>query len=408
VEVEKTISRAVTRWGDDVSIAVIVLRNTDSSVAAYAGGAGFISEKRSEYVDLVQAVRSPGSTLKPFIYSLAFEKLIVHPETIVMDDAVQFRGYRPENADGKFLGEMTVRQALIRSRNTTAVTLLDKVGVDEFLSRLQGFGQPLHLPDGRRPGLALALGGVGVTLEQLTWLYTNFARGGALNRLRYVAYDPIQRQGQLISADAAKATADILGDVPAPPGFVKQRSLDGGRRIGFKTGTSFGFRDAWAVGFDQLHTVGDWIGRPDGGPHLGNYGATAAAPIMLQVFDALPVPAKDVIPADTDLGALSSSEELAERLKRLSGAADSVFTLPLEITFPRNGSSISAEWSSGVVELPLTVSGGKPPYRWVVSGVAQPPQIPKVSKGSIEGRGEHEVSVIDAAGSLAKSSFWLE
>jgi penicillin-binding protein 1C len=408
-QVERIVSRAARRWSDDVSIAVIVLRNRDASIAAYVGGASLISEKRSGYVDLVQAIRSPGSTLKPLIYAMAFEKLIVHPETIITDEAVDFRGYRPENADGKFLGDMSVRQALIRSRNTTAVKLLDKVGVDVFLRTLQSAGRPLQLPSSTRAGLAVGLGGVGVTLEQLAWFYSAFANGGKIHSTRYKLSDPVQELGHLISPAAACAVADILGDVPSPPGFVRQRTRDGGRRIAFKTGTSYGFRDAWAVGFDQLHTVGVWIGRPDGGPHLGAYGATAAAPIMFEAFDAVPIPERDVASMDVDVGALSSYRQLPERLTRFDRPGNAGSSPPLEITFPRDGTAIVADSTSNpTVELPLAAAGGRPPYQWILSGVVQAPQSLPVTKWTVKSRGQLEISIIDAHGAVAKSSFWLE
>ncbi len=165
----------------------------------------------------------------------------------------------------------------------------------------------------------MALGGAGVSLEQLTWFYTAFPNGGVLKALRYRPSDPNVALGQFIAPAAAHAVADILADVPAPVGYAKQLSADGGRRIGFKTGTSFGFRDAWAVGFDRLHTVGVWVGRPDGAAHLGTYGATAAAPILMQVFDQLPVPREDVGSVGADLGPLTSYRELPKRLSRFSG-----------------------------------------------------------------------------------------
>ena len=169
-------------------IAILVLRNRDSSVAAYVGGVDLSVERRG-FVDLVQAVRSPGSTLKPFIYGMAFEKLIVHPDTIVTDQPIEVAGYSPENADGRFSGDITIRQALIRSRYTTAVLLLDQLGADALLGRFRSAGRPLHLPTSdSRAGLAIALGGVGVSLEQLTWFYTVFPNGGILHALHGIVH----------------------------------------------------------------------------------------------------------------------------------------------------------------------------------------------------------------------------
>ena len=241
-QVEQISSRAIGRWGDAVNIAVIVIRNRDASVAAYLGGVDFLDRKRRGSVDLVQGIRSPGSALKPFIFAMAFEKLIVHPETIITDQPFEIAGYRPENADGQFSGDISVRQALIRSRNTTAVMLLERLGVDNFLARFQTAGRPLHLPTSdRAAGLAVALGGVGVTLEQLTWFYSALANEGVLKSLRYTPSDPVQSLGQLVTPAAARATADILADVPPPAGFARQHAADSGRRVGLRPARPTGF-----------------------------------------------------------------------------------------------------------------------------------------------------------------------
>ncbi len=409
-QVEAIASRAIGSWSDAVNIGVIVLRNRDASVAAYLGGVDLAAESRKGFVDLVQAVRSPGSALKPLIYAMAFEKLIVHPETIITDQAIEIGGYRPDNADGQFSGDISVRQALVRSRNTTAVMLLDKLGIDAFLARFRSAGRPLHLPGSdSNAGLAVALGGVGVTLEQLTWFYTIFASEGELKALRIKPSDPSQSLGQFVSPAAARATADILADVPSPAGYARQRSADGGRRIAFKTGTSYGFRDAWAIGFDQLHTVGVWVGRPDGAAHLGAYGASAAAPILMQIFDRLPVPSRDAGAGRADLGPLTTYRELPKRLTRFNELGRDGAHRRLEISFPRDGADIHVDRSAGpTVELPLMVTGGRAPYQWTLSGALQPPSPLTVSRWAIDGRGQFEISVMDATGTIATSSFWLD
>jgi penicillin-binding protein 1C len=225
-QVERIASRGVVGWDDGVNIAIVVIRNRDCSFAAYLGGVDFGADSRSGQVDLVRAVRSPGSTLKPFIYALAFEKLIVHPETIITDQPIEIAGYQPENADGHFAGDISIRQALIRSRNTIAVMLLDKVGVDVLLSRFRATGRPLVLAGSdHSAGLAVALGGVGITLEQLTWFYSALANDGKLGATRFFPFDPARPVAQLLSADAARATADVLADVAPPPGMCGRRLL---------------------------------------------------------------------------------------------------------------------------------------------------------------------------------------
>jgi penicillin-binding protein 1C len=397
------------RWSDGVSIAAMVIRNNDSSVAAYLGGTDLTANERKGFVDIVRAVRSPGSALKPFAYAMAFEKLVVHPDTIVTDKSIEIAGYRPENSDGLFAGDMSVRQALIRSRNTVAVMLLEKVGVETFLARFRSAGNPLILPRAdENAGLAVVLGGVGLTLEQLTWFYTAFANEGKLSEIRFKPSDPVTPLGNLLSASSARATADILCDVPPPPGFTRQLAQDGGRRIGFKTGTSYGFRDAWAIGFDQYHTVGVWVGRPDGAAHLGAYGATAAAPILMQIFESLPVPPHEPSVGNSELDPLASLRQLPPRLERLSGPGVAGADQSLEVLFPRNGANIRTDRPQGtMVQVPLTATGGKPPYRWTFRGQLQPETLLATTSWAVDMRGQLEVSVIDSAGRVARSSFWL-
>lgn len=408
---EAIARRAIRDWGTGVSLAAIVIRNRDGAVTGYLGGAELGSEDRKGFVDLVGAVRSPGSALKPFVYAMAFERLIVHPETVITDRPIDIDGYRPDNADGHFAGDLTVRQALIRSRNTTAVQLLDRIGIPAFLARFRTAGRPLRLSDSEgQAGLAIALGGAGVSLEQLTWFYTALAGEGRLWRLRLQAGDAPGRAGDLLTPAAARATADILGDVPPPPGFARPKAADGGRRIAFKTGTSYGFRDAWAVGFDRLHTVGVWVGRPDGAAHLGAYGASVAAPILLRIFDGLPVPDEDVSPARIALGGMSGLRDLPERLRRFPPPRSDLRDgqTPLEIIFPKPGAELAVDRQGrAAAPLPLALSGGRSPFTWTVNGLVQPPTTASTLVYPVDGRGQFEVTVADAAGTLARSSFWL-
>ena len=240
--------------------------------------------------------------------------------------------------------------------------LLDKLGVAELLDRFRSVGSPLTLPAADPSGgLATALGGEGVRLEQLAWFYTAFMRDGKLAALRLTPSDPVATVGALMSAHAARATADILADSPPPKGFVRLAAADGGRRLGFKTGTSYGLRDAWAVGFDRLHTVAVWVGRPDGAAHLGAYGITAAAPLLMQIFEVLPQPARSIRYSAEELGPLSSDHVLPPRLARFDGdkAGEDA---GVSIFYPRNGARIEtgkpAELSA---ELMLSAQGGKPP-----------------------------------------------
>ena len=226
---------------------------------------------------MTQALRSPGSTLKPFIYGLGFEDGLLHPETLIDDKPARYGSYTPENFDLTFQGTVTVRRALQLSLNVPAIAVLDQVGVSRLSARLTQTGAALVLPKGEAPGLAMGLGGVGIKLSDLVMLYTGLARLGS-------ALPLIEREGEaapsprrLLDPVAAWYVGNILIGAPppdnAPPG-----------RIAFKTGTSYGYRDAWAVGFDGRMTIGVWVGRPDGAPVPGLVGRAAAAPILFDAF----------------------------------------------------------------------------------------------------------------------------
>ncbi len=407
---EEIARDALRSWDGGVNIAIVVMRNDDGAVVGYVGSGEPGSKGREGYVDLVRSIRSPGSTLKPFIFAMAFEQLIVHPDTIVADQPVDLAGYRPQNADGTFSGDLSIRQSLILSKNTVPVMLLHEIGTSAFLSRFRTVGSPMRLAvsDGEA-GLAVALGGIGISLEQLTWFYSAFANEGELKQLRFTPLDPLKSLGNLFEPEAANAVADILADVPPPAGSSRLVARDGTRRIGFKTGTSYGFRDAWAVGFDKLHTVGVWIGRPDGAPHLGAYGVSAAAPVLMQVFDTLALPASGAASGHRPLRALASPRSLPDRLKRFGAATASQPLEPLKIVFPKPGAEIAAPRGNGAVtSLPVKVSGGRPPYSWSVLG-KEDAQLDTVEHWiTIAARGQIDIAVTDADGKVVRTSFWLD
>lgn len=407
-QVERVARRAIGQWPAPVNLAIVVLRNKDASIAAYLGGVDFADSARAGQVDLAAALRSPGSALKPFIYGLAFEDLIVHPDTIVTDEPISFDGYNPENFDGEYRGDITVRTALAHSVNTIAVALLDAVGTDRLMARLRRVDAPLALPEGGDgAGLAVALGGAGLSLFDLTRLYAALATDGAAFAPRILSDDPAGTIAQLVTAPVARTLSDILADVGPPPGFGQLRARDGGRRIAYKTGTSYGFRDAWAIGFDSTHTVGVWIGRPDGRPHLGSYGVTAAAPVMMRVMALLRTSVTDVANRKAAYGALTSPRRLPDRLKRFVSRGQIDTAGPVAIAFPRD-SSVIGSGDGGTHSIPLQAEGGTPPYRWFIDGKAMPvasDAAPAIKPGS---PGQFTVRVIDASGGTDQSSFWFD
>ena len=263
--------------GPQISVAIIAVDNASGEIRARVGSADYFDERRAGQVDMTQALRSPGSTLKPFIYGMAFEDGLAHPETLIDDRPARYGNYMPENFDLTFQGTVTVRRALQLSLNVPAIAVLDKVGVSRLSARLAQAGAQLVLPTGEAPGLAMGLGGVGIKLSDLVMLYTGLARLGAAVPLIERKGEPHAGPRRLLDRAAAWYVGNILIGAPppenAPPG-----------RIAFKTGTSYGFRDAWAVGFDGRMTIGVWVGRPDGVPVPGLVGRAAAAPILFDAF----------------------------------------------------------------------------------------------------------------------------
>ncbi|WP_444890405.1 penicillin-binding protein 1C [Microbulbifer sp. DLAB2-AA] len=269
------------------SAAVIVLENSDLSVRAYVGASHFGDKRRYGYVDMARATRSPGSTLKPFLYGLAIDGDLIHSASLLSDAPRIYGDYRPENFHRGFSGPVSATAALQRSLNIPAVQLLEHYGPGRFAATLENAGLSLQFPSGGKPNLAMILGGVGTRLDQLTGLYAALARGGLSAAPRYLPETPL-RERYLMSAEAAWITFEMLasnsGGSRRWRNLVRQSKAD----IAWKTGTSYGYRDAWAIGVTPSYTVGIWVGRPDGTPLPGYYGSISATPLLNAVISSLP------------------------------------------------------------------------------------------------------------------------
>src|SRR5207244_2764898 len=278
--------------GPDISVAILAVDHGTGEVLARVASADYFDARRAGQVDMTSAVRSPGSTLQPFIYGLGFEDGFIHPETLIEDRPVRFGSYAPENFNLNFQGTVTVRRALQLSLNVPAIAVLDKVGASRFAARLEQAGGSFALPAGEVPGLAIGLGGVGVTLNNLVALYAGLARLGTTVPLteRAVRGEEAPTARRLLDPVAAWYVGSILLGAPPPENAA-------GGRIAFKTGTSYGYRDAWAAGFDGKRTIGVWVGRPDGAPVTGLAGRVTAAPILFDAFARLAQPLQLLPPA---------------------------------------------------------------------------------------------------------------
>jgi penicillin-binding protein 1C len=359
--------RALT-LGPNISVAILAVDNASGEVLARVGSPDYFDDRRAGQVDMTRAVRSPGSTLKPFIYGMAFEDGFVHPESLIDDRPIRFGSYAPENFDMTFQGTVPVRKALQMSLNVPAVALLDRVGASRLSSRLKQAGADLVLPKDETPGLAMGLGGVGITLQDLVALYSGLARlGNARQLLEIQSQRGEEREGErLLDQVAAWQVGNVLLGTPPPENGVHNR-------IAFKTGTSYGYRDAWSIGFDGRMTIGVWVGRPDGAPVPGIAGRTAAAPILFDAFArsgrlpaALPRPPKGTL--------VASNAKLPLPLRRYRPLGELVRTdgeRAPHIQFPLDGSRIDVSGGNGAsAAMPVKVAGGALPITMLVNGVS--------------------------------------
>lgn len=284
---EARVADWVARLPPRTSAALVVADTRTLEVRAYVGTARFGDGDSYGHLDMVRALRSPGSTLKPFLYGLALDDGLIHSASLLVDAPQSFDGYRPGNFDDRFRGPVDATTALQQSLNVPAVALLDALGEQRFAARLAHAGLPLRLPAAAEPNLSMILGGTEVRLEDLVGAFAALHRGGLAGELRLHAAQPL-RERRLFSPGAAWIVRHMLQSAPRP-GEVGGR-FDTARRseIAWKTGTSYGYRDAWAVGASAGATIGVWIGRPDGTPLPGHYGAVTALPLLLAVADSLP------------------------------------------------------------------------------------------------------------------------
>ncbi|HYH70994.1 MAG TPA: penicillin-binding protein 1C [Methyloceanibacter sp.] len=350
--------------GLDMSAAIVVVDNASGDVLARIASPDYFDERRAGQVDLTRAVRSPGSALKPFIYGLGFEDGLIHPETLIEDRPLRYGAYSPENFDLTFHGTVTVRRALQLSLNVPAVAVLEEVGPTRLITRLEQAGAALVLPRAEAPGLALGLGGVGVRLLDLTMLYTGLARQGTVAPLHATLDAPATPGRRLMEPVAAWYVANTLLGTPPP------ESAAGGR-IAFKTGTSYGYRDAWAVGFDGTYTIGVWVGRPDGAPVTGLSGRSAAAPLLFDAFARLPDKPR-ALPRSPRGAIVAATAKLPPPLRRFAAheAAGEAMTPSVKILFPPNGASLDvAAEGRNPDPIAMKIAGGTPPLNILMNGM---------------------------------------
>lgn len=377
------ISRNLLGYDDHVSAAVIVADHTSGEILAQVGSRGY-GARGDGFVDMTRALRSPGSTLKPLVYALAFDQGLAHPETILSDRAMQFDGYAPQNFDGAFRGDIRAAEALRLSLNLPVVQLAQSVGPPRIMAALRSAGAQ---PDvAGAPGLAVALGGLGISLIDMVGLYAGLAQGGVRVDLRVVPDQDTRRDAhRFVERAAAWQVGHILGGLPPPAGYA-------GDGVAYKTGTSYGHRDTWALGYDGRYVIGVWIGRPDGTPMPGALGAHVAAPLLFQAFDRIGGPRVAPPPPPPET-LLVSHANLPKPLQRFGAAASGP---ALTIAFPPQGAVVAGP------DLVAKVRSGRAPYTWLANG--KPVGQTRQPQMLLEGLGEGFVTlaVIDATGASGR------
>ncbi len=386
---ERLVADHVAAIRDGGTAAAIVIDNASGEVVASVGSSGL--DVDGGWIDLTDAIRSPGSLLKPFIYALAFEDGVLGPNTVIDDMPRGFGGYRPENFDHTFRGEVRVRDALQHSLNLPAVAALEKVGVERFSAMLADAGAKVmrRKRADSRPSLALALGGAGVSMRDVATLYEGLANGGRVKPIVWRRDEPANDGVQIVAADTAARINAILRGSPSLAGRAPAALSATAPIIAYKTGTSYGYRDAWAAGHAGGLTIVVWVGRADGAPRPGETGRKAAAPLLFALFDALSDgrAARPVDPID--------EEGAAPGLVRLAPPVDAA---PPIILYPAPDSEVYAG-SFGGDGVVLAASGGSGEYRWYVDGA-------EIRSGPLESRpvwrpaalGFYDIAVVDARG----------
>ncbi len=406
----ESVARAATmKLGPKLSLAMVMADAETGDIVGEVGSADYFDASRSGWIDMTRINRSPGSTLKPFIYGLAFEQGLVSQETIIEDRPADFFGYRPRNFDMSYQGDVTVREALQLSLNVPAVKLLDAVGPSRLLVRFRRAEVRPTLPVNETPGLAIGLGGVGITLKDLVQLYTALANRGQPVRIGDgVTGAPGKIDGEpLLEPVAVWNVADILSGV-VPPAGAPQRG------IAYKTGTSYGYRDAWSVGYDGRYVLGVWVGRPDNSAVPGLTGYGTAAPILFEALaksgiatTPLPrAPSGAVRIAQTDLPI--SQRRFAVNANGL--LATSGREAAPQIVYPPEGAHVDLGARQGDLSpLMLKLQGGRAPFRWLANGKPLPDLSRRRTQSWMpDGGGYSKLTVIDSMGRAASVGVFVD
>ncbi|XBQ17558.1 MAG: penicillin-binding protein 1C [Oceanicaulis sp.] len=395
-EVETLVRRLAEAGGPGVQASALVVEIDTRAVRAAVGSAG--RDLAGGWLDLTEARRSPGSTLKPFVYALAFDDGVAAPGTRIDDLPARFATYQPENFDRGYRGEVTIADALQHSLNVPAVRVLDRVGANRFASALSFAGASPDIPgrlDGAA-GLAVALGGLGLSAQDLAVLYAGLGDSGRALPLAFTEAEAQANRSaapaRIVSAESAAEIVQILYGSPAPPGRMPAHLTTGAPAVAYKTGTSYGFRDAWAAGLAGGYALVIWTGRPDGAPRPGATGRSEALPALFDLAD---------IVARHDPSALRRPASEAPSAAPAPLADFAREGAPPDILFPPENVELWAEAPGRPFVLSARGDGA---LSWYVDGKPAGTNASGAPVFAPQGPGFYTLTVVDAAGRSTRTS----
>jgi len=391
---EAVLQAQVETFQPEQTAAVLIVDNSTSQIMAYVGSSSMHDPRKLGHVDMVRSVRSPGSTLKPMIYALAFDDRWLHPHTLINDIPTQFGSYAPSNFKDRFHGVVTIAEALQQSLNIPAVAVLEKLGPGHFVCKLENLGIKLHFPKfEQRFTLPIALGGVGIRLFDLVNLYSALANEG---QYQSISWDPDHKQAKkhFIKPQAAQFITEILQSAPPPAGYMPT-GITQSQSIAYKTGTSYGFRDAWSLGYTNNYTIGVWVGRADGTPIADQMGRQNAAPLLFKLFHSIEFALHHVQERKSLEQPLPRKLPTNLRFFKQKGSASETQN-SLVVSFPPDNSTLMFDKDHPIA---LLIKGGVPPYTWYVNNVLfTKEQFHKEVLWQPESRGFNEITVVDQHG----------
>jgi penicillin-binding protein 1C len=399
-EVERIALTRAEAEGEDVQVSVLVVHVPTRAVRAIAGSAS--RDRKGGWLDLTAQARSPGSTLKPFIYAMAFDDGTAAPDTRVADLPTRFASYQPENFDRMFRGDVRVSDALQHSLNIPAVAMLDRVGPERFAAQLASVGARPRISGGadHEAGLAIALGGAGLTARELAILYAALGDEGVAKPLVWRADEEAGNYAangkRLVSGESADEVLEILRKTPTPEGRMPGSLTAHAPQIAFKTGTSYGFRDAWAAGVSGQHVIVVWVGRADGAPRPGKTGHDTALPILFEIADRAAQHLQDEGEATMRL--------TSEKRLRSQGAMKALKkTGPPQILFPPQSAELWAGPVNGRDARGFVLAGrGDGKLSWYIDGMPCDTDDAGAPVWKPEQAGFYTVTAVDAAGRTSR------